>query len=212
MRRKDVGIWRPSPSEGFSFKSCFKSLLDPSPTRQCLRLFGSLRSLRKWDLLPGKCYLVVLILYGGWWGKELRLWDHFAVFFVGKRRKTLIICFGSAITLQLYGAYFYKILLLIMQDIMTFKQQLVNFSWIHPWKEKGCFFFIAEVCAILWDICGERNDRHRILEEENRILVMSGPWWDFMVLFGFQFWSSFVTVRLDTFWLIGPLSLSEGCL
>lgn len=69
------------------------------------------------------------------------------MFCVGKQRNTLIICSGSAITLQLYGAYFYKILVLIMWDIKTFKQTINEFLLNPPFKKKRALFVDS------WGVC-----------------------------------------------------------
>lgn len=60
--RKNWKVWSPNSLKGFSCKSFFRSLIDPSPVGESVsQLFGGLGSLGKFIFLLGKFYMAVLI-------------------------------------------------------------------------------------------------------------------------------------------------------
>ena len=75
---------------------------------------------------------------------------------------------------------------------MTIKQQLVRTSSQSAFQRKRLLFVVSR-CERFCEICGV-GGMIEFLEEESGILVMSGPWLDFMVLFRLQFRSSTVTI------------------
>lgn len=103
IRSRDVRIWNPNPSDGFSCKSFYQCLINLSPwvSRYSLR-WGGLRSLERLDSLFGRFSTVVLVHRTGLQGRCC-CWLGLVVSLVGRRRKTWPILCGIVSWRALFG-------------------------------------------------------------------------------------------------------------
>lgn len=136
------------------FGCCWFPLLLMS---RSLMHLGGLRSLKMFNSLPDKFYLVIWTQWIDFWVRSLCSWGVFVVFFVGRQRNTWIT-FSGVVSLR-------DLKLPCQRDVRkTIKEFLLH----PPFKEKGWFLWFAGVCFIVryfW----ERNNRVQRCGE--------GPWW-----------------------------------
>ena len=149
LRRKDIGIWHPSPSEGFSCESYFKSLLDPSPTRQSVfEVVWKLKIPKKvsfftWQLLLGRVNTLQWMVR-----KRTMLMGPFCSILCRKAEEDLNHLFWLC-------HYTTAVWNLFLQDYVNyarhhdFQATISEFLLNLPFKEKGSILWTAGVCAIL---------------------------------------------------------------
>ena len=108
---------------------------------------GGLRFIRKLGFLSGKSCLVALTPWIGLLGRGYCLLGLFAACFVGKQRKILIIYFGTAMMRGQYGVLSFKSLVLVLLALGV--PMIEEFLLHPPFKDKGDFLWLAEVCYYL---------------------------------------------------------------
>ena len=107
--RRGAQVWSPNPSRGYTCKSLFSLLLDPSPpTESIFEVVWRTKVPKKvrffiWQVLFGRVTLLTDLLRGG-----LHLLSIFVAFSVERRKETLITFFGIVNMLRPCGVFLCK--------------------------------------------------------------------------------------------------------